>query len=283
MSGGITYWPMADDPPQPRGAGRSLWLQSQPDEAVLRYRTTQGQSATVSQNPAGAGGSSGYLAGVGTYFARATAPSAWAHLAAGDSAGITPSISPNGPMDAVAPVAYPRENAVLVFREEIQWTQNADAVVPASIATAHGITCQFNTQYTGIPNGLLAAAAVSFVGIAWQVQSGQMLLVTKRNPAAAVTSVIPLGDYDPAQWALVEHRLYAPTTTDIGRYELWVNQRLIATRAGSLASFPIVQAAGWKYGAMLYLTDNYAGKVGGIRVRYSEVFTCDGSESALAY
>lgn len=186
-------------------------------------------------------------------------------------------------MNATAPVAYPSERDVLVYREVIQWTQNADAAQPASIGHVHGFTCQFDTEYTGYPTGCLTAAVLKYIGIAWSVRLGTWNLVTKRQGANAVLSPLSLSEYNGASEALVEHRLYQPTQAAVGRYELWINQTLTRTVLGTDANFPQPTAATNKYGALACIADNYAGKTGGVRVRYSEIFNCENTESALAY
>lgn len=267
-----------------RGADRFFWASLQPDQTAARWRLPSGQSVIPTENPAGSAGQPLWSAPLGVYLARAVAgANLVAHFARGDAAAITPSITPGWPMDATAPVAYPSERDVLVFREVMQWTQNADAAQPASIGTVHGFTCQFDTEYTGYPTGCLTAAVLKYVGIAWQVRTGTWALVTKRQGASAVISPLTLAEYNGANFALVEHRLYQPTQAVVGRYELWINQQRTRVVQGNDANFPQPTLNTNKYGALAYLSDNYAGKTGGLRVRFSEIFTCADTASALAY
>lgn len=266
-----------------RGADRFFWATLQPDQTAARWRLPSGQQVLPSENPAGAAGTPNWSAPLGAYYGRALVANAVAHFARGDASAITPSISPAWPMAATAPVAYPSERDVLVFREVIQWTQNADAAQPASIGHVHGFTCQFDTEYTGYPTGCLTAAVLKYIGIAWQVRTGTWNLVTKRQGAAAVLSPLLLSEYNGAVDALVEHRLYQPTQADVGRYELWINQTRTRIVLGTDANFPQPTAATNKYGALASIADNYAGKTGGVRVRFSELFNCANTASALAY
>jgi hypothetical protein len=280
---GIVTFFESDASLAPRGSDRFFWASMQPDQSAARWRLPSGQGVVPHENPATCAGVATWSAALGNYFNRNNVNAGVAHFARGDSAAITPSITPSFPMQSVAPVAYPSERDVLVYREVIQWSHVADAAVPAIHGTVHGFTCQFETQYTGAPNGTFAGNVRCYIGIGFQVRTGLYVLVTKAKATAAVLTPIPLSVYDGAQWALVEHRLYQPTTQSVGRYELWFNQAKYAEILGTDPNFPLPTQATEKYGAMAWLSDTWIGKSGGIRSRFSEIFTCANTDAALAY
>jgi hypothetical protein len=280
---GIVAQVMSEEGAYARGADRFLWATLQPSETGCIYVLQSGAVVAMSQNPATFGGVATWTALDGVFMLR-TVAGGWAHFASGAGGGvITPSISPVSPLSAPAPVAYPTLREVLVFREEIKWTANSVAAPNNFYGSFHGFTCQTNTAYTGIPAAIFGANVAALIGLGWIVNTGTWELIVKRNGVLATKIPLLITQYDGAQWALVEHRLYAPTTSDIGRYEFWVNQSLVATVLGTHVNFPHPTAAAQKYGAMPWFSETGAGFAGGLRVRKSELFTCANTDAGLSY
>jgi hypothetical protein len=74
------------------------------------------------------------------------------------------------------------------------------------------------------------------------------------------------------QYGLVEHRLYMPKASEVGRYELWLNSARVVTLQGNAAGFPLPLALTHSYMAILATKDNFDGGNAGIHQRYGEIF-----------
>lgn len=273
----IELFPIGDESRQPLGSGRLLWANMRPSQAVnpIAVWYTQGVETALSmgENPNSQQSLGFDAADGGAYVARAVQTSRIWTL--DDRAALQSPL-----FNAVNPVAYPDPAGLLIFREVVRWTLSTVGTA-GNASTFHGIACVFDTQgNAGWGPDLLTGNVFAGVGVIFRANTGTYRLFTKARATPAVQTVIP---YAGGTWALLEHRLYAPTINRVGRYELWINQALIATIDGTDPDFPQVDANNVRYRPAPYISENYAGKTGGLRVRRSEIIVGPDADSTRAY
>lgn len=228
----------------PKGSERSQWWVMRPSEGSNgnAWFPAFGLIANTSVAPNFATGSAG------TYGVAADAAAGMYRFLQGvtNVSPVFATLSPPGlmwnpsAMNQLQLFANPAAE-VLIFRELIQHVITGGPL-PANHEAAHGFSLVGNLL-TGFP--LLTTGA--WRGIAIIERTADVVLAVKNaNPA----TVFPLpGVSLSAARILVEHRLYASTGTRIGRYELWLNQRLVQVVNGDHPSFPqsILTTTGWRF------------------------------------
>lgn len=274
----IELFPIGDESRTVLGAGRVLWAQIRPSQSATPVQVwyTPGVETALSmnENPAGQQVLSFDAGAGGAYLARgALTGRLWA---------IDDRATLQSPFfNALSPVAYPDPCGVLVFREVVQWTQNIVGAA-GNACSFHGFACVFDTQgNAGWAVDVLGGTVFAGVGIVYRPFNGTYRLITKARPTPA--SFKPAIPYVGASWNLLEHRLYAPTINRVGRYELWINQVKIAEILGTDPDFPQVDGSTVRYRPCPYITENYAGKAGGLRVRRSEIIVGPDTDATVAY
>lgn len=183
-------------------------------------------------------------------------------------------------MNAVAPVKPPSTAEVLVYRSRYYHTGTAPT---GNLLLGEGFYMGAPTAMnTGFGGGLTAFNSTTFAGIiVCRMATGYFLLY---KTAAGVGTLVPLTGLDlAASPALVEHRLYAPTRTAIGRYELWINESKVTEVLASAANFPIPTSISQAYTIIQAIKDNYDGASAGLQKFSSEIILGQDSPDTFAY
>lgn len=173
-------------------------------------------------------------------------------------------------MDQVSAFAPPF-GQVLIFRELIQ--SFASGPLPANHQMLHGFSLQHNL-IAGFPQ----FTAGTWRGIAIAERQGDVVLAVKNaNPATLIT--LP-GVSLSAVRQLIEHRLYMPTATRTGRYELLINEALVAVVDGTHPNFPHPLAITDSWAFMPFSLNNPGtATTAGFRAWWGEIITGPDLES----
>jgi len=260
MSDGMVFWPKAKAA-LAYAANRVQWAIGGPsqvgngtDMALKWYRTVRGAIGSVTgassvllKAPAlFTGGWDTSSRGMVGRFGRGTRTFGLASLNEDRSNAIRYA----GPL--IAPTGYPTAPAlgVIVFGEVIKFTSGQPV---AGEAIAHGFAVlPIGQPGVDAATGPLLAAggtvdSLRYIGLVRL--NGNTYAVAHRGYGEDAATVIPL----PASLAyngaaatpsMVEHRLYAATASDPGRYELRINGTLAVVVSADADNFPFPDAAG---------------------------------------
>jgi len=243
-SGGIDFFPSPDDAATPEGSERSLWWMMNPRQVgtggngYMNARWRQDSADALAGLQTGAAGAYSFqVDGTNGAYRRhqGVTNAAPAYVTLGNDTG---ALFLPSRMDQTSLFAPPGQE-VFIFRELIQ--SFASGPLPGGHQMMHGFSLIGNLL-AGFPQ----LTAGSWRGIALCERTADVILAVKNaNPATIIT--LP-GLSLSAGRVKVEHRLYAPTASEVGRYELWINEALVATVLGTHPNFPHPAALteGWK-------------------------------------
>lgn len=184
-----------------------------------------------------------------------------------------------GRWDVPTGVPYGAPARVQVIREVMRWTQNT--TVDPITSTVHGFYLGTATGLNaGYGTRVLNGTAFRGFGLVYRADLGSFFAFRKSGTLAVYD---PISGVDFTAYNLIEHRLYSPSATEVGRYELWINQSRIVRYLATLSDFPLPTGNGQLYRPALECKDNYGGLAGGMLLKHSEMFTGPDSENVLAY
>lgn len=142
---------------------------------------------------------------------------------------------------------------VLIYRESIQLFNSGPP--PAGHCAMHGFSLVGNLL-AGFPQ--LGAGSWRGIALCQLVANTYAVAVKNANPA----TMFPLTGIDlTAGRTLVEHRLYWPTASRMGRYELYINETLALTVNGDHPNFPVPLATAELWNFMPFSLNNPGGVV----------------------
>lgn len=241
--GGISTWPQSKAG-VPIGSERSqYWYGTPPAASGINanwWRTRDGAAVQAANVVTGA---------AGTYAYTGSLPDGPVRQMFGVENGAPTYMTINqqgltwAPPNMAAPFGAPQllGDEVFIFREAIRYRFEVAAPNVNGVAM-HGFSLVENLN-AGFP--MLTAGSWRGIGLAMIGGGASYAVYVKdANPGTSIPLTGANINLTGAALTLVEHRLYKPTASRMGRYELWINEQRILTVNGDHASFPRPVAGG---------------------------------------
>ena len=214
-----------------------------------------------------------YQAGLGRYLHRANGAGA----SFMGQIFTAPLLLNGDPMNAATGTRRPRTVEVIIVKEEIRFLPDP----PGGAAAVFGggfMIGNISSIFGGMAAAtLMGSTVVRFVGMVYR--GGAWTVTVKNSPAQFTDYIIP--GYNGLVMAVIEHRLYMPTESAPGRYELRVNGSLAVTVPGTHAHFPQVQVKEDRYMYCPFIRANNAHPFCGVQCMVSEVYAGPNTASTI--
>ena len=249
----ITGWP-SRKANVPTGSERSSWYVGLPRITAASGNWWYNARADVN----GAAGFTGIVTGAaGTYTQAFDAINGGVRLLSGvnNAAPVYQTLAPNGisflppPMGAPLGGLASQSAGVVIYRELIQLAYVG--AIPAAAIAIHGFSLLGN-----LIGGFPLLGAGSWRGIAIVQRAADCVLAIKANGGVAATTIALPGIDLTVGRTLVEHRIYYPTATRMGRYELHLNGNKVQEIAGNHPQWPVQTAANQAWIFLPFAMDN---------------------------